>query len=396
MLTVAAGVVTDTLLPLLRLPQLPNTAVICVALLTVKEAAAMPPTLMAVAQLKLVPVITMLAPGAAVVGEKELMVGAAIAAVIWAVPPGVVTQSVLVAPQGIVGTTAVAVVVLNTVNDVAAVEPANAGPKLTAVTPPRLVPVINMVCPAKMPVGENDVMVGVVLKTVAEVPVPAAEVTAMVPVALAGTTAEMLVALMTVNDVAAVPPKLTAVAPVKFVPVKVIVAPVAADVGVNEVTVGADNAILEKVAVPPGVVTETLPAVPLPTTAVIDVALTTLKDVTGVPPKLTAVAPVKLVPVIVIVDPIVAGVVTAVTVGARLKPARVAVPPGVVTDTLPVVDPAGTTAVMLVGLTTVYDVAVIPPKLTAVAPVKLVPVIETVAPEAAVVGVNAVTVGAAM
>lgn len=192
----AAGVVTETLLPLLRLPQLPSTAVIWVGLLTVKEAAAMPPTLTAVAQDKLVPVITMLAPGAAVVGVKELTVGEAMAAFIWAVPPGVVTQSVLDAPQGMVGTTAEMVVVLNTLKDVAAVEPANAGPKLTAVAPPRLVPVINIVCPAKMPVGASEVTVGVVLKIAADVPVPAAEVTEIVPVAFAGTTAAMLVGLM--------------------------------------------------------------------------------------------------------------------------------------------------------------------------------------------------------
>ena len=56
-----------------------------------------------------------------------------------------------------------------------------------------------------------------------------------------------------------------------------------------------------------------------------------------------------------------------------------AAPPGVVTDTLPVV-PAATTAVTLVGETTVNDVAAVPPKLTAVAPVRFVPVIVTVAP----------------
>ncbi len=52
------------------------------------------------------------------------------------------------------------------------------------------------------------------------------------------TTAVMLVALTTVNEVAAVPPKLTAVAPVKFVPVIVTVCPVPAEVGLNEVIVG--------------------------------------------------------------------------------------------------------------------------------------------------------------
>ena len=66
---------------------------------------------------------------------------------------------------------------------------------------------------------------GVVRLTVPEVPV--------------ATNAVMLVALTTLNEVAAVPPKLTAEAPVKLVPVMVTVAPVPADAGVKEVIVGA-------------------------------------------------------------------------------------------------------------------------------------------------------------
>ena len=68
---------------------------------------------------------------------------------------------------------------------------------------------------------------------------PPAVVTITFPVAPFPTTAVMVVALVTVNDVAAVPPKLTAVAPVKLVPVMVMVAPGFADVGVNEVIVGS-------------------------------------------------------------------------------------------------------------------------------------------------------------
>jgi hypothetical protein len=49
----------------------------------------------------------------------------------------------------------------------------------------------------------------------------------------------MVVELTTENEVAAVPPKLTAVAPVKSVPVIVTVAPVAAEVGAKAVIVGA-------------------------------------------------------------------------------------------------------------------------------------------------------------
>jgi hypothetical protein len=177
----------------------------------------------------------------------------------------------------------------------------------------------------------------------------------------------------------------------------VTVAPTVADVGVNEVIVGTAMVKPVFVAVPPGVVTETLPDVPLATTAVMLVELTTVYDEAAVPPKLTAVAPVKLVPVIVTVAPTAADVgVNEVIVGAGtyVKPVLAAVPPGVVTNTLPVA-PLPTTAVMLVELTTVKEVAAVPPKLTAVALVKLVPVMVTVAPPAADVGVNDVTVGAA-
>ena len=61
--------------------------------------------------------------------------------------------------------------------------------------------------------------------------------------------------------------------------------------------------------VPPGVVTRTLtaPGVPAGTVAgvvaVIDVALFTVMPVAGWPPKVTAVAPVKALPVIVTVVP---------------------------------------------------------------------------------------------
>ena len=59
-----------------------------------------------------------------------------------------------------------------------------------------------------------------------------------------------------------------------------------------------------------------------------------------------------------------------------MKPANVPVPDAVVTETVPEV-PAPTVALMLVALTTVYVVAAVPPKLTAVAPVKFVPVMVT-------------------
>ena len=74
------------------------------------------------------------------------------------------------------------------------------------------------------------------------------------------------------------------------------------------------------------------------------------------------------------------------------------VPPGVVTvtSTVPAV-PAGAVAVIWVALLTVKLVAAVAPKLTALAPVKLVPVIVTEVPPAVgpAVGLTPVTVGAA-
>ena len=68
------------------------------------------------------------------------------------------------------------------------------------------------------------------------------------------------------------------------------------------------------------------------------------------------------------------------------------VPPGVVTVTSTVPLPAGTVAVMLVGLLTVNEAAVLK-KLTAVAPVKLVPTIASDEPVAPLAGLSEIIVG---
>jgi hypothetical protein len=81
--------------------------------------------------------------------------------------------------------------------------------------------------------------------------------------------------------------------------------------------------------------------------------------------------------------------------GIHVNPARLAVPPGVVTLTLPV-DPEPTTAVIWVAEFTIKEEAAVPPKLTAVAPVKFVPVSVTVDPLPAVVGVNDPIAGAGL
>jgi len=96
------------------------------------------------------------------------------------------------------------------------------------------------------------------------------------PVVPDPTVTVILVAVFAVI-VAAVPPKVTAVAPLRLVPVIITEVPLAPIVGVNEVMVGAGiNVNPAEEAVPPGVVTLTLPEAPAPTTAVMLVADTTV------------------------------------------------------------------------------------------------------------------------
>ena len=58
--------------------------------------------------------------------------------------------------------------------------------------------------------------------------------------------------------------------------------------------------------------------------------------------------------------------------------------------------PIPTTALMFVGDTTVKEVALVLPNLTAVTPLKLVPKMDTVVPVIALVGVNELIVGGGM
>jgi hypothetical protein len=108
----------------------------------------------------------------------------------------------------------------------------------------------------------------------------------------------MVVDETTLNEAAAIPPKLTLVVPVKLVPVIVRVVPEQAERGVNDEITGAvkfENPV--KSVVPSGVVTDIAPDVPTGTKAVILVSETTVKEVAGVLPKVKEVAPVKFVPI---------------------------------------------------------------------------------------------------
>jgi hypothetical protein len=198
-----------------------------------------------------------------------------------------------------------------------------------------------IIVPATAVPGLNEVIVGVGIKlNPGNKTLPPGVITDTVPVVPDATVAVIDVGDTTVNVVAGVPPKLTVVVPVKFVPVKITTAPALAVVGVNEVMVGAwKNVNPASVAVPPAVVTETLPVVPAAITAVILVAEFTVNDVGAVLPNKTAVALVKPVPVIVIVLPGPDDVgVNEVIVGTgiNVKPGKIDVPPSVVTETLPV------------------------------------------------------------
>tara|TARA_R110002072_G_scaffold288122_1_gene454194 strand:+ start:17 stop:250 length:234 start_codon:yes stop_codon:yes gene_type:complete len=69
----------------------------------------------------------------------------------------------------------------------------------------------------------------------------------------------------------------------------------------------------------------------------------------GPPPKVTRLAPLRLVPVIMTVVPAPAEVgVKLLTAGAgtKVNPARLVFPPGVVTATEPLAEPTGTLAVI--------------------------------------------------
>ena len=160
--------------------------------------------------------------------------------------------------------------------------------------------------------------------------------------------------------------------------------------------------------VPPGVLTLTsTPPAPDGDVALSEVppAATTTLDAAAEPNVTVVPFATKFVPVTVTVVPPPGGPnagLTALTVGAasyvNWSAALVAlVPPGVVTVTSAVPDPAGDVAVMCEASTTVTFVPAFDPKRTEVAPVKFVPVIVTLVPPPVgpAAGLSPVTVGTA-
>src|SRR5436190_1438909 len=125
-------------------------------------------------------------------------------------------------------------------------------------------------------------------------------VTSIVPAAWAGAVAVICVAEVTMNDVAAVPPKDTMVAALRFVRLMVTVCPplVKPLAGLMPVTVGAGTTKVNWSAAeadddPPALVTVTsmVAALCAGAVAVTWVSEVTVKDVAAVPPKDTCVAP---------------------------------------------------------------------------------------------------------
>lgn len=129
----------------------------------------------------------------------------------------------------------------------------------------------------------------------------------------AGLVTESEVLLDTVKLVPGVAPKLTAVAPLKAVPVTVTRVPpaIVPAPGLTPETVGAGGALyvnrsaanVGEVLLGVTTLTSTDPDEPAGLITVMDVLLTTLRLVPAVDPKFTAVAPVKPTPVIVTLVP---------------------------------------------------------------------------------------------
>jgi hypothetical protein len=162
-------------------------------------------------------------------------------------------------------------------------------------------------------------------------------------------------------------------------------APAAALAGANEVSFGSTLNGAELSPAPPGFVTPICPVRAPAGTAAFTCVADTLVGAAAMPPKLTAVAEAMFVPFTV------TNVPTAPEAGVKLdtvgagtvtvkSDALVAVPPGVVTAIGPVVAPTGTVAVACVAEVTENDVALVPWKVTAEAPLRSVPVIATLVP----------------
>src|SRR6266513_1596783 len=362
---------------------------------TVVVIALVPLNSTAEAPVKLVPLMVTLVPTGPLLGVKLEIVGGLMTvklAALLAVPSEVVTLiGPLETPAGTVAVIAVAELTVKL-----ALTLLNS----TAVAPLKLVPLIVTLVPTGPLPGVKLEIVGglMTVKLAALLAVPSEVVTLIGPlVAPAGTVAVIAVAEPTVK-LALVPLNSTALAPVKLVPLIVTLVPTGPLPGVKLVIVGGLMTVKlpALLAVPPGVVTLIGPLVaPAGTVVVIAVAELTVKLALTLLNS-TAVAPLKLVPLMVTLVP------TGPLLGVKLEivgglmtvklAALLAVPSEVVTLIGPLVAPAGTVVVIAVAELTV-KLALVPLNSTALAPVKLVPLIVTLAPTGPLPGVKLVIVG---
>ena len=157
-----------------------------------------------------------------------------------------------------------------------------------------------------------------------------------------------------------------------------------------EAVVFPTEKLVPLVVVPPAVVTLILPVVAPVGTLVTIVVLELAVKFAFTPLNVTFVAVLKFEPVMVTVVPTLpdvgvklemAGAGTTVDGGTTVNELLlVALPPGVVTEMVPLVAPDGTVALICVPETTLKNEALVPLNATAEAPVKFVPVMVTAVP----------------
>lgn len=270
------------------------------------KVAGAPPNVTAVTLLRFAPVIVTETPATPLAGEKLAIRGATTKLVLLPAVPAIVVT--LIGPENApAGTVAVICPAEFTV------KLAEIPPNFTLVAPVKLAPLITTWVPGPPAAGEKLPIRGAAVKSAELVAVPPGVVTAMRPLTAVDGTVAVIWVLELTTKVAATPPKLTCVAPVKFVPAMVTAAPAAPVVGLNALMVGTPTGIAVAVAVgagvgdvtvklpeleaaPPGPVTPMGPvAAPVGTVATIRVADVTVK-VAVTPPTVTALASVKLAP----------------------------------------------------------------------------------------------------
>jgi hypothetical protein len=220
----------------------------------------------------------------------------------------------------------------------------------TALAPVKFVPLIVTTVPGAPVAGAKLVIAGATVKLPALVAVPSGVVTLSGPdVAEAGTVAAIAMSDVTVNA-AAVPLKVTDVAPVKWAPLIDTAFPPVPLAGVKPVIAGGCVTVkfVALVAVPSGVVTLSDPVAAAAGTVAVIAVSDTAVNAAAVPLNATAVALVKFVPLTATLVPggPLAGEKLVIAGGCVMVKfvALVAAPAGPDTPSRPVVAPAGTVA----------------------------------------------------